>query len=119
MAYIETKCVAGNNSRLKHSETNPRKAISLLTLQMMPDERMGHLVPAGDRTGLERGALPPFHPGSGQGRIAVVGGLHEHTQRIDTCSVSEWILLMQCCATLTRSVTHATSPCPDAHLSGR
>ena len=32
MTYIDTKCVANNNSRLRHSETNPRKAILLLTL---------------------------------------------------------------------------------------
>ena len=42
MTYIKTKCVAGNNSRVKHSETNPRNVISLLTLQMMHDECMGH-----------------------------------------------------------------------------
>ena len=53
----------------------------------MPDERVGHLVPAGDRTWAGRGALPPFHAGSGQGRIAVVDGLHEHTQHINTRSV--------------------------------
>ena len=111
--------MTNNNSRLRHSEANPRNVISLLTLQMMHDERMGHLVSAGDRMWSGRGALPPFHAGSGQGRIVVVDGLHEHTQRIDTCSVSEWIVLMQCCATLTRSVTHAASPCPDAHLRGR
>ena len=61
MAYIETRCVPNNNSRLKHSEANPRNAISLITLKMMHDARMGHLVHAGDRTWSGRGALWPLY----------------------------------------------------------